>query len=81
MQRLEASIEHAEMVWPGPELVQTYAQLRSDCEALGHALAQRHHDADRWIAATAIRLGVPLVSHGRVFRRVPGLSLETALAD
>ena len=40
----------------GPDIVAEYAQLRADCEAAGHALAQKGHTADRWIAATAIRL-------------------------
>lgn len=41
----------------------------------GHALAGKPHDGDRWIAATAIRLGAPLVSHDRVFVGAPGLEL------
>jgi tRNA(fMet)-specific endonuclease VapC len=36
------------------------------------------HDGDRWIAATALRLGVPLVSHDGVFKDVPVLQLITA---
>ena len=68
------------MVWAGPELLGEYVALRVRCEQAGHALAQSHHDADRWIAATAIRLGVPLVSHDAVFKGAPGLLLEHALA-
>jgi predicted nucleic acid-binding protein len=45
---------------------------------MGHALSQREHDADRWIAATAIRLGIPLVSNDGVFAHAPGLVVETA---
>lgn len=79
MRRLEASIARAEIVWAGPELVDTYARLRADCEAVGHALGQRHHDADRWVAAVAVRLAIPLVAHDGIFQAVPGLLLETAL--
>ena len=64
-----------------PELVLVCAQLRADCEAIGHALGQREHNADRWIAATAIRLGVPLVSNDAIFRGVPGIGLEAAPAS
>ena len=53
------------------------AQLRAACQAEGHALAQREHNADRWIAATAIRLGIPLVSNDQIFQGVPGLTLES----
>ena len=79
--KLRSKIARAEVVWAGPELVETYAKLRVECEAAGHALAQRPHDADRWIAATAVRLGDPLVSHDSVFRNVPGLILETSKGD
>ena len=61
--RLEAKLQRVEVIHTGPELVAVYAQLRSDCEAAGHALGQKPHTADRWIAATAIRLGIPLVSN------------------
>jgi len=54
-----------------------YAQLRADCEARGHVLAQRAHTPDGWIAATAIRLGVPLVSNDKIFRDLPSLDLES----
>lgn len=78
MLKLEARINAAETVHTGPELIAAYALLRADCTRTGHALAQRDHDADRWIAATALRLGVPLVSDDRVFEGVPGLMLEAA---
>jgi predicted nucleic acid-binding protein len=78
IRKLEARIAAAETVHTGPDLVLTYARLRVDCERVGHALSQREHDADRWIAATAIRLGVPLVSNDGIFRNTPGLMFETA---
>ncbi len=80
MLKLDAKIQRAEVVHTGPELVLICAQLRADCEARGHALAQREHNADRWIAATAIRLDIALVSNDTIFREVPGLSLETIAA-
>ena len=57
-------------------VVFTYAQLRVDCQRIGHALSQRAHDADRWIVATAVRLGIPLVSNDGIFRGVSGLQIE-----
>lgn len=79
--KLDAKIERVEVVHSGPELVAIYAQLRADCEAAGHALGQKDHTADRWIAATAIRLGVPLVSNDGIFRGTPGLKLESVAQD
>lgn len=77
MLRLEAKLQRVEVIHSGPELVAIYAQLRADCEGTGHALGQKAHTADRWIAATAIRLGIPLVSNDGIFRGAPGLRLET----
>ena len=81
MLKLDAKIQCAEVVHTGPELVTICAQLRADCAAIGHALAQREHNADRWIAATAIRVGIPLVSNDTIFRAVPGLVLESLVQD
>jgi hypothetical protein len=47
-------------------------------ERIGHALHQREHDADRWIAAAALRLAISLVSNHGIFNDVPGLLFETA---
>lgn len=77
MRKLEARINQAEIVHSGPGLVDMYAQLRVDCERIGHALHQRNHDADRWVAATALRLAIPLVSNDGIFANVPGLIVHT----
>lgn len=75
--RMEARIAAAEIVHTGPELVAVCAQLRADCYRAGHPLAQKIHDGDRWVAATALRLGVALVSNDAIFEGVPGLTLES----
>lgn len=77
MLRLETLIGRAQIVHTGAELVGVCAELRTACVAAGHALGQSEHNGDLWIAATAIRLGVPLVSNDGIFRDVPGLRLET----
>lgn len=81
MLKLDAKLARVEVVHSGPELVLVWARLRAECERAGHALGQRAHDADRWIAATAVRLAVPLVSDDGIFRDVPGLVLETVKSD
>jgi len=81
MLKLQTRINEAEIVHSGPELVLVHAQLRVDCERIGHALSQRDHDADRWVAATALRLGIPLVSNNGIFNKVPGLALESVPYD
>jgi tRNA(fMet)-specific endonuclease VapC len=77
--RLERVIAGVTVVQSGDELSSRCAWLRYECEQIAHALGQKGHEADRWIAATALELGVPLVSHDQFFRDVPNLGLETAL--
>lgn len=62
-----------------PKMAAVAARLRVDCEEAGHALAAKEHEGDRWVAATAIRLGLPLVAHDGIFFDVPGLELMTKL--
>jgi predicted nucleic acid-binding protein len=80
MRQLGARLEAAEIVHSGPELITVHAQLRVECRRVGHPLADKIHDGDRWIAATALRLGVPLVTNDAIFENVPGLDLESLRA-
>ena len=66
---------------PGPDLVAAYVKLRTACVRDGHALGQKAHEADRWVADTALWLDVPLVAHDNIFRGVPGLELLSRLGN
>lgn len=77
--KLDQEIDRSDIVWPGEALVKIYAELRTWCVQSGHGLGQKDHEADRWVAATAIRLGVPLVAHDAIFVDVDGLELITRL--
>ena len=70
---LERVLSRLVVVQPDDGLMRTCAELRADCVMRGHALGDKVHEADRWIAATAIALGVELVSRDDVFRNVTGL--------
>lgn len=61
------------------ETIERVAQLRNECRMIGHALHQRHHNADLWIAAAAVRWGLPLAAHDAIFVGCPGLDLRTEL--
>jgi predicted nucleic acid-binding protein len=76
--RLEQRIAEFAVVQPDDEMITVCAELRVRCQQAGHALADKLHDGDRWIAATAIRLDMALASHDRVFANTPGLRLLTA---
>ncbi len=81
LRRLDYEIARAEIVWPGPHLAEAYASLRTWCVRTGHGLGHKEHEADRWVAATAIWLQVPLVAHDGIFSNVKDLELLTMLGD
>jgi len=75
--RLDRRIAELAVIQPDDEMITTCAELRTRCQEIGHALGDKVHDGDRWIAAAAIRLSCPLVSHDGVFKGAPGLTLLT----
>jgi predicted nucleic acid-binding protein len=79
IRRLDAEIAAVETVWPGPNLTAVYVALRVWAVKAGHGLGHKEHESDRWIAATAIWLGVPLVSHDSIFDEVHQLETLTRL--
>ena len=58
-------------IWANPDLVEKSARLRVDRQRAGRELKS----ADAWIAATALMLQCPLVSHDRDFTGIPDLNL------
>ncbi len=78
VQRMEDRIARAAVVPCDDGLARSCAALRLSCYRVGHPLAAKVHSNDMWIAAAAVRFGVPLVSHDSVFQRVPDLELLTA---
>lgn len=76
LRQMESRLAAAEVVDSGPELIETYVQLRVTCHRAGHPLAQKIHDADRWVAATAMRLDLPLIANDGIFDDVPRLRVE-----
>jgi predicted nucleic acid-binding protein len=72
---LEHDLARVVIVQPDDRLMRMCAELRVECERAGLALGQKVHEADRWIAATAMRLGLELISDDGVFENVPGLAV------
>jgi tRNA(fMet)-specific endonuclease VapC len=70
---VEAQLSAMQVVRPDNDLVNVYARMRAACAKAGHGLHAKDHEADRWIAATAIRYGLRLISHDRIFENVPDL--------
>lgn len=74
---LERDLARFVIVQPDDQLMTVCAELRSTCEASAHPLGQKIHEADRWIASTAMRLRVELISDDRVFDDVSSLMLRS----
>lgn len=72
-QSLERALARLVVVQPDDELIRVCASLRARAERGGHPLGQKVHEADRWIAATALRLDLELVSSDTVFDAVDDL--------
>lgn len=73
--RLDHWLGSLTVVGPDDAIVRVYATLRFERERSGHPLGQKIHEADRWIAATALSRNLVLVSTDSVFNAVPGLRL------
>ena len=74
-EQLEAFIAGLDVAPPDDAVATQWAVLRHQARQAGHGLAHKEHDGDRWIAATAIRYGLPLVTADRIFEGVPRLDL------
>ncbi len=68
---LARHLEQYEVIWPDAELVDICSRLRSHRKADGREMST----SDAWIAATALRLNCPLVSHDLDFEEIDGLKL------
>jgi predicted nucleic acid-binding protein len=79
--RLERAVAELAVVQPDDDMSTACAELRQRCREQGHPLGGKVHDGDRWLAATAIRLELPLASHDAVFNAAPGLELLTVLPE
>lgn len=75
LRSLARSLADLDAVQTSQQLIERCAELRAGASRAGHPLGQKIHEADRWVAATALTLDLELVAGDRVFDRVPGLSI------
>jgi predicted nucleic acid-binding protein len=75
-ERLEQVIATTTVVPVSDRLLTTAADLRFACRQAGHALHDRAHANDLWIAASAVHIGAPLLTADGVFEDAPGLALH-----
>ncbi|MBI2711112.1 MAG: PIN domain-containing protein [Actinobacteria bacterium] len=74
--RLDQSIQATTVIPVSDRFLSTLAELRFACREAGHPPHDRAHANDLWIAATALHIGVPLLTADNVFSNTPGLTLH-----
>ncbi|OBF18532.1 PIN domain-containing protein [Mycobacterium sp. ACS4331] len=75
--RLQEILGRTPTIQSDNDVVDAHATLTAECLAIGHALGQKIHTADRWIAACAIAKGLELFSGDTVFQGVPNLNVRS----
>lgn len=73
---LDRSLGDLEVIQTNESLVAACAELRNEAARIGHPLGQKVHDADRWVATTALVLGLELAAGDGVFEGLHGFDLH-----
>ncbi|MFC7619721.1 PIN domain-containing protein [Microlunatus sp. GCM10028923] len=77
-ERFTAHLEATPTVPVTAEVIIAWADLRANCRARGHGLADKAHVDDAWVAATALAHDLPLLSGDQLYRGLPELRLLKA---
>ena len=75
LDQLERLLHRAVVIPVDDHLMWTHARLRVACQRAGHALHDKAHDGDLWVAASALAHGLPLITDDRIFEGTPGLTV------
>lgn len=75
LRRLARSLSDLDVVEADERLIERCADLRAWASGAGHPLGQKIHEADRWVASTALALDLELVAGDQIFEGVPGLDM------
>lgn len=76
LRRLERSLGDLDVIQTNESLIWRCAELRVEAGRIGHPLGQKVHEADRWVATTALVLDLELAGGDGIFEGVPGLDLH-----
>ena len=76
LRRMERSLDGVELVQTSKRLINRCAELRAWANRTGHPFVQKIHEADRWVAATALALDLELVAGDGIYAGVEGLDVH-----
>jgi predicted nucleic acid-binding protein len=73
--RLAQFLQHYIVIQSAPDIVENWAGLRADAQQRGYLIERQ----DAWVAAVALTLDLPLVTHNAAhFETIPGLHVITS---
>ncbi|KWX57822.1 PIN domain-containing protein [Mycobacterium sp. NAZ190054] len=75
--RLQEILARTPTIPSDSDVVDAYVDLSAECREVGHALHEKIHTADRWIAACAISKGLDLFSGDTIFQNAPNLNVHS----
>lgn len=73
--RLREQLDSTPTVSVDERVIEAFVRITVDCRSSGHALGQKEHVADRWVAATAMAIRRPLLAADGIYLATPGLEL------
>lgn len=73
--RLRDQLDNTPTVPVNELVLEAFVRITVDCRRNGHALGQKEHVADRWVAATATAISRPLLAADGIYLDAPGLKL------
>jgi predicted nucleic acid-binding protein len=73
--RLRDQLDNTPTVPVNDLVLEAFVRITVDCRRSGHALGQKEHVADRWVAATASAISRPLLAIDGIYLNAPGLEL------
>jgi predicted nucleic acid-binding protein len=73
--RLRDQLDNTPTVPVNDLVVEAFVRITVGCRRSGHALGQREHVGDRWVAATATAISRPLLALDGIYLDVPDLEL------
>lgn len=76
LRQLERSLADLDVIQTSEPLITRCAAMRAEASRVGHGLAQKIHEADRWVATTALVLGLELVAGDGIFESMEGIDLH-----
>ena len=76
LRRLARSLADLDVIQTEEKLINRCAELRAWAHHNGHPLAQKIHEADRWVASTALALDLELIAGDGIFEGVTDLELR-----